>query len=374
MKFESDAAHISTMNEDIFCPPQDQQIAEFCKPCPITTSEKPLDEPPIVNICTACNAAMVVVGQYHVCQYCGQEKIIDQDISETHPLGQPNYSSEYTTLKLSGRGSYVYQRSLIRCCHTHQPSRRANILKDMTKWNNECDKYRLPKNVIQQASEMFSTIRDAGYVYRGGSREGVMGNCIYYACYAAGITKTPAEIAQFTGISEKFISQGSRILHKLHELGVINIPTVINPISDYLDRFMSILMIDIPRYKPFLLEMLETASKNKLHVIYDSKNLTKCAGVLYLLADRIPHMQQRLTKEEIEKCCQTSRTTFVKYTEMMLSYWRLFKAVYKRHRIPMRDAWAGEAHRENIQKCHVKKKKRGVRVLRKKIVGQLISR
>lgn len=359
--------------DDIFGIPQDFQFEPVDKEAAVVASVECI-EPQTNNMCDSCKIPMVTIGTFYVCQYCGQERVITQDIAETHPFGQPNYSSEYTTLKLSGRGSYVYQKSLIRCCQTYQPSRRANILKDMTRWNNECDKYRIPKNVIQQASEMFCTIRDAGYVYRGGSREGVMGNCIYYACYMAGITKTPAEIAQFTGISEKFISQGSRILHKLHELGVIKIPTVINPISDYLDRFMNILMIDIQRYKPFLLDIIDTATKNKLHVIYDSKNLTKCAGVLYLLADRIPHLKQRLTKEEIEKCCQTSRTTFIKYTEMLLNYWPLFKAVYKRHCIPMRNTWASGPHIKNVQMCMGRKKKMGSRVTLKKIIGPIVSR
>lgn len=317
-------------------------------------------------LCETCKVAMQRSDGFALCEKCGLEirALTDADCSLHYC--PPNYSSEYTTLKLSGRGAYTFQRSIMKTCTTHQAPRRTNILRDMNRWNAECDKYHVPKNVIQQASDMFQSIRAAGYVYRGGSREGVMGNCIYYACYMNGITKTPTEIAQFTGIDEKFISQGSRILHRLHEQGVIQIPTVIDPISDYLDRFVD--MLGVPRqYKKFLFEIVEEANVQKLHVIYDSKNLTKCAGALYLLADRVPWLRPRLTKEEIERVCQTSRTTFTKYTDMLVTHWKLFRAIYKRNHIPMRTAWAlNPVHQANAAKIQnnvgrAKNKPRAVR-------------
>lgn len=326
------------------------------------------------NMCPTCRMAMAIVGNFMICGTCGLENKVQSDADCSLHYCPANYSSEYTTLKLSGRGAYAYQRSIMKTCTTHQAPRRTNILRDMNRWNVECDKYHVPKNVIQQASDMYNVIRSAGYVYRGGSREGVMGNCIYYACYMNGITKTPTEIAQFTGIEEKFISQGSRILHKLHELGVIQIPTVIDPISDYLDRFID--MLGVPRqFKAFLLEIIEEANTQRLHVIYDSKNLTKCAGAIYLLADRIQELRARLSKEEIERVCQTSRMTFVKYTDMLLTHWKLFIPIYKRRGIPMRNEWAGTAHRAAIKLVAARPAKPKVARSKKvKIVTQPIER
>jgi hypothetical protein len=266
-------------------------------------------------------------------------------------------------MRIIGNGSYGFNRSLLKSCANYQQFRKLASLKEMNNWNAQSQDIKIPKNVIDEANIMFDTVKKNGNVYRKDVKKGVQTACLYYACYINGISKTPSEMAKFATIQDKFHSSGDRTLRSLHDKGIIQLPDKINPIVDYINRYFAMLNIPI-EYKDFVLEIIEKADKAKLHVLYDSKNNTKCIGAIYILITRIRELRKRLSREEIEKICLISKTTFVKYFTVLSDYYRKFVPIFVKHRIPMPSKWRedideviSECKNPAKKKSNIKKKK-----------------
>lgn len=196
----------------------------------------------------------------------------------------------------------------------------------------------IPADIAREAIEMFEMTRGCGRVFRKEHKWGVIGACIYHICMKRKITKTLNEIAHACEVHEKYISMGDRFLQSLNESGVITLSTKVNPISDYLDRYFAILGIDA-KYKQFLVDLIARVEKKKLHLIYDSKNNTRCIGAVYILVTRIPALRAKISNEMIEKACGISKATFTKMYNMVHIYYRIFKKVFRIHKIPMPSYW-----------------------------------
>jgi len=65
----------------------------------------------------------------------------------------------------------------------------------------------LPDDVIRNAKVMYKKFSEGDVLTRGGNRQGIMANCIYYACKAGGVPRTIDEIANAYEIDRKFISR-----------------------------------------------------------------------------------------------------------------------------------------------------------------------
>lgn len=293
--------------------------------------------------CHLCDCRLFPSRNMLICSGCGVEAVNHANTAEeeysTSAITECNVHSEgFLAFKMTGRGSYGLQRSILKTCASYTKYRKSNTLKDMKNWNVHSKKHHIPKNVIKEANDMFAIIKTHGYVFRKDGKKGVLSACLYYACYNNGISKTPSEIAQFSDIEEKFHSFGDRVLHDLNERGVIEIPTKVAPIRDYVNRYMILLDIDT-KYTPFVLDLIARAEKKQIHILHDSKNCTKCVGAIYMLINRVPELRKRITKEMIEKECGLSKTTFIRYYNMLGDYYKKLKKVFKRHQITMPATW-----------------------------------
>ena len=68
-------------------------------------------------------------------------------------------------------------------------------------------KLQLSDEVIKAAKTMYKKFSEGDVLTRGGNRQGIMANCIYYACKATNNPRTVDEIADAYGIDRKFISR-----------------------------------------------------------------------------------------------------------------------------------------------------------------------
>jgi transcription initiation factor TFIIIB Brf1 subunit/transcription initiation factor TFIIB len=295
------------------------------------------------NICYLCNSELIAARNMMICSGCGVESANHINTPEggysTSALNDCNVHKDgFLAFKVTGRGSYGCQRSMLKTCASYTKYRKNTTLKDMKNWNIHSKKHHIPKNVIKEANDMFATIKEHGYVFRKDGKKGVLSACLYYACYNNGISKTPSEIAQFSDIEEKFHSFGDRMLHDLNERGVIEIPDKIAPITDYVNRYMTLLNIPT-KYTVFVLDLIARAEHKKIHIVHDSKNNTKCVGAIYMLVDRVPDLRKKITKELIESLCCISKTTFIRYYNVLCTYHKKLKKVFRRHGISMKTEW-----------------------------------
>lgn len=290
-----------------------------------------------------CGGRLLLNDDVLLCQKCGVEVeknsiITDDNYSATANTECNVNSNGFMSMKIIGKKSYGLQKSMLKTCADYSQYRKLTTLKEIISWNSNSKKQHIPKNVMIEANNMFAKIKDHKKVYRKDGKKGVIGSCIYYACYNNGISKTPSEIAQFSGIEDKFHSRGDRELRALSEMGIIDLPAKINPINDYIDRYLQILKIDT-KYKSFLTDMIKRANEKKIHILYDSKSNTKACAVIYILVERVASLRAIITDETISSVCNISKTTFIRYYKIICEYYRKFKKVFKRHGIPMPNSW-----------------------------------
>jgi transcription initiation factor TFIIIB Brf1 subunit/transcription initiation factor TFIIB len=245
-----------------------------------------------------------------------------------------------TQMRIIGSGSKSYgQKKALQRTSNYKEYQEDVSRKNLLQINsNSLSKKHLPKVVLEYAKNMFSLVQQHGCVVRMDVKTGVLSGCLYYACYLNNISKTPAEIASMTGVPERFLSMGERILRDLAERGVLDLPERVNPLCDYITRYMEMLGID-KKYLPFVCELIDVAAKNKLHVLSDSRNTTKCIGALYILIERVPELKKTINDERIIKTCVISKTTYMKYANICYKFYKKFVPCFVRHRIPMKNAW-----------------------------------
>ena len=290
------------------------------------------------NICEKCNINCKTLNGIIYCELCGMEDKIESDnITFNSENNHNTNNNSFMTFNFIGKNSYCYQRSFLKTCANYSSFRKNNNRKDMYNYNYKYEGNKLPKNVIKLAIELFSTIKDNKYVYRGNGKKGIIGACIFYACVINKITKTPREIASILGIEERFLSQGDRTIQELNEKGIINIPTILRPLDDYLNQYFALLKIDIV-YKQFIIDIINRIDEKNIHIINDSRTTTKAIGTIYLLVNRVKKYNN-INKELIVKECKISKSTFIRYYNLLMKNYKIIKPIFKRHKIPMPNDW-----------------------------------
>jgi transcription initiation factor TFIIIB Brf1 subunit/transcription initiation factor TFIIB len=309
------------------------------------------------KMCPTCNVLGKIIDGVIRCYMCGLEtELIDDDnkfstsIEKDHNVS----SNSFMYFNVVGKNSYCYQRSLLKTCADYSSFRKNNNRKDMYNYNYQHEGKKIPKNAIKLAIELFSKIKEKKFVYRGNGKKGVLGACLFYACVIHKITKTPREIASVMGIEERFLSHGDRIVRIHNESGIIDIPTILRPLYDYIDQYFPALKIPL-KYRQFVIDIIERAEKKNIHIKHDSRTTTKCIGAIFLLTNRIPSLK-RITKDMIVAECSISKSTFVRYNNLLLSNWVILKCVFTKHGIPQPSSWRLTHKKNTIKKNTIKKK------------------
>jgi transcription initiation factor TFIIIB Brf1 subunit/transcription initiation factor TFIIB len=292
------------------------------------------------NVCPKCNIEGINNGITIVCEECGLE------LSESESHGHYSYTmtqdhntsnNSFMSFNFIGKNSYCYQRSFLKTCANYSSYRKNNNRKDLYNYNYQYEGNKLPKNVIKLAIELFSIIKEHGYVFRGCGKRGVLGSVLYYAANILHVTKTPREIANIMNIEDRFLSHGDRIVQELNELGIINIPNILRPLDDYVNQYFSALQIPI-KYKGFVIDLINRAEDKNIHIRSDSRTTTKAIGAIYLLSCRSRNLKH-ITKEKIVKECMISKSTFVRYSNLLRADYKIIKCVFIKHNIPMENSW-----------------------------------
>lgn len=291
----------------------------------------------------SCGGEFKIKHNTMMCHSCGLEMqhviTSTQEDEMVSSSGDANVNDKgFISMRIVGKGSYKYNRGLLKDCANYSRYCIMLSLKEMNNWNAQSTSVFLPKNVIEFANTMFAAIKKHNFVFRKDVKKGVQAACLYYACHMNHISRTPAEIAKIVGIAEKFLSSGDRYLRDFNERGIINIPMHIDIIDNYIERYFELLKLPNV-YKKFVYDIITQAENDHLHVRFDSKNNTKCIGTIYLLVDRVPFLNATISKERIEKECDISRTTFIKYYNMLCSYYRRFTHIFVKYKIPMKSIW-----------------------------------
>jgi transcription initiation factor TFIIIB Brf1 subunit/transcription initiation factor TFIIB len=340
MNLLQDISNYSSDDDDI------RDVYESCK----NNSDEPIDLEIQMNLgdehvakytlCPKCGTDGVIGdGSVH-CVSCGLENVIIDDNSKFNFNVDKDHNTSnnsFMSFNFIGKNSYCYQRSFLKTCANYSSFRKNNNRKDLYNYNYQYEGKKIPKNAIKLAIELFSKIKEHNYVFRGNGKKKVLGACLFYACVMNNITKTPREISSVMQIEERLLSQGDRIVQELNEKGVITIPTILRPLKDYLDQYFPALMIPC-KYKQFIIDIIDRAEKKNIHIMNDSRTTTKCIGSIFLLINRIKALSH-ITKDMIVIECSISKSTFIRYYNLLLINYKILKPVFKKHKIPMPTTW-----------------------------------
>lgn len=291
--------------------------------------------------CPTCNVPGKIAEAMIICEQCGLEREWNIHYGDVYSQSyEQNYNvSENSFIKFNivGIGAHKYQKAYISTCADYS-TYRANVNKtEIIQRINMYTGILPPSNAINMTIDLFEQIKRNEYVYRGNSRWGVIGACLYYACMDCGVSRTMKDIASIINIEKKALSQGDKILQDLHEAGVINILVDYEPLDDYLNQYLPALGIPV-KYKAFIKHIIDRAEKKHLYIRNESQITSKCVGAIYLLIKRVPEL--RHLQKNIPDCCNNmSKSTYNRQYKLMTDNIYLLKKSFKKFGIPMDKAW-----------------------------------
>lgn len=294
---------------------------------------------------------------FDTCPKCQSEYLENKANPNTFACGLCGFEFQTTTtpaniqpIRFGGNTSKLYRRQVYGFGGqdpNYREYTKTKCVREIISKISRSGKGKISNDVVVTAINLFYEIK-VYQVYRVNCRLGVIGACLYYACIQHGCARTPATICEILGIEEKFLSAGIRELRSFNNRGVINIPTSVDPLENYISRYIKALDID-RRFEAFAFDLIKTAEEHHIHVLHDSRNNTKAVGAIYVIVLRVPRYRH-ITKEMIEKKCGISKTTFVRYTdEVVFAYPKIFRNCFKRHQIPMPNIWrVGKAKAKDL--------------------------
>ena len=290
------------------------------------------------TVCSTCNTPGHISGGVVYCLQCGARRPYMQNVQNYSHLTNYVAGDSHMTFRFLGKHVYRNNRTLMRTCSVYTVYSKAADQRGLIEENFQFEGKKIPRDAICLAVDLFTRVKEAGHVFRGNGKKGIIAACVFYACVIKGITKRPSDIAEIFGVGERFLSQGDRKLQALKEQGVIDIPTFLRPLPDYIKQYFSALHIP-EKYGSFIIDLIDRAEKKHIHIMNESRMTTKCVGAILMLTMRVPKLR-RITKDTIRIECGISKSTFTRYYNLLCQHHRRIRKVFVKHRIPMPDGWA----------------------------------
>lgn len=294
------------------------------------------------NQCPNCGKDTLHVSNYNsVCHSCGFEKPVYSEsgaFNMTTLYEHTGTKKSKVPFKLMGKSAGEYKDIFQTICSgstlsVEEEKKHLIDLNDKFEWGKK-----LSSKTINLAVDMFYKIKQSGYSFRGdNSKMSVIGACLYYACITHHDARSTKAISKFLNVDVKLVSKRQKFLRELHADDVIQIQISFDPMEDYINQYFYVLKI--PKiYEQFVIDLINRAEAKYIHLQCDCKISTKCVGAIYMLTTRIPSLRD-IKKDTISKECHISKSTFVKYYNLLNEHYKRLKNVFKRHHIPMDPSW-----------------------------------
>jgi len=278
------------------------------------------------DICGQCNIRMEMSEEdagFIVCPSCGCMTICDAT------TGAGEQGNAKVRIKTGG-SSRVYNISQV-----NFQSQMAALLAEFTARHRVYTGPAIPTMITALVARDYNELQKltaAGTIsasYRGNIKGQILAIMIYFRCLRNGISRTKKEVKSFMGLEHNSgISQGERIVRKLHANGVIDIVEEETATTIAL-RFLEALGID--GGAEFIAECVETA--DKYFICAACQLASKVDGALWIY---IRFSRLDISDELIESKVTTRKSTFMKFANKILSneYFPLFLPIFEKHGVP----------------------------------------
>tara|TARA_B100001758_G_scaffold247645_1_gene266357 strand:- start:565 stop:1986 length:1422 start_codon:yes stop_codon:yes gene_type:complete len=311
------------------------------------------------NICNNCNNFLDNNINISICNFCGTKYHKENHTNIFNLTNSTDYNTiinSFTTFKVFGPNSYNIQKNLLRVNSNYKKySKNLEYTKLMNLIYYTFDGKTIPKNVLKDSINIYTEIKninilnkkniDKKLVFRGANKKGVLLACVFVACRINKITKTSKYLCKATNTDEKYLSKGKNLIFGLICQKILILPNFNDPIIDYINQYFQILNID-DKYKQFIIDIIYKAKKKKINILIGSRDNTKVIGTIYLLVKRVKNLNH-ITHNIISEDLDISKTTFIKYYNILCNNFKIFKNIFKKHKIPMQNNWSEKWCRDN---------------------------
>ena len=308
-----------------------------CDECDVEMSYSMIDDSPCY-ICDQCGSIQEIIGD--------NSEIKDGGSIHTSCAVINNYNTSSTSsapLRMIGPESRSYQKRLISSTSDYRHTQRKNTLDDMLNAAHKYEGAGIPKHIIDKAADEYNQMQQQ-YIKRGDVRRGIMAWLVYELCIDNGIHRNPKEVAEMFDTSHTELSNGSKIVADARAEGVIGKQRQMsgfNPdkeMNAILNRNFEVFKIpggdngfgDVMtfastdnednqqyanrNYREFATQLIRYTIRRRISS--SSVPKSRCAGVLYILAQKCPELN--LDRELISQNCNISKSTVVRFANPIL--------------------------------------------------------
>ncbi len=191
---------------------------------------------------------------------------------------------------------------------------------------SKCSLYNVSKPIIDNAKNLFNQLskittlskdnKEKGIIIRGLNRKSIIAACVYNGANLQGNPRTPKEIAEIFGITEKQVTKGNRKFRDIMTKEKIVKNLKATQSSEYIDRqeYISLLKLE-----PFQIDIAKKIAKNvkRLDMATDHQPASLAAGSVMLMANIL---NLNLSKKKISETFKISQVTIIKTFRKIYPY------------------------------------------------------
>lgn len=289
--------------------------------------------------CEICNVELepqTIDGNIHyTCLLCG---FIGEDVGESTNEESINFNMP---LKMTGPKSNTYQKRVISSTTDYKNTQRKVTFDEMKKLTVFADKNSVPQHLVDKAAKDYVTLQKY-FIKRGDVRRGIMACLVYEACKNNEIDRTPKEISEMFEITTKELSEGSKLIDKARNNGLLEKGNCYDEKTDKkakIDRYFSILDID-EKYKTFVSTLIDFICQKRKSSIHSGMK-ARCAGAIFILVECL---DLDINRQTIAEKCDISIATFIRFSNIVKSIFneqednlvrKKLSHLFKKHEIPI---------------------------------------
>lgn len=315
-----------------------EDFEQFINSYASAVSEVPWD------MCITCNIKMTPLANNMSCNGCGRyAQVVDHGsgYSTTAAATHTTFANGPASYKIAGDGARPYNLALWSITTNRGPAQTNATMKQLLRYNANSTECKFPIHILHETAELYGKLQAGGMVRRGQGRNGSIAALLSHVSHTHDLTRKPKELAQYFNVPESAVSSADKYIRYMHEHGTIEIPVHYDPTRAYLTQYFDLLTID-EKYSQFAIDIIERTDKTPMCGDNNSRVSTKCAGIVYVL-----QLQLNLPfdKTAIERHCQISISTFMRYYEYLVINRKKIKDIFIAHGIkPLKKAVKRRAH------------------------------
>lgn len=276
-------------------------------------------------MCPMCNLTLIPTnGNFHACPECGFMKEVANNLGYSNIVHYNHNVSSNSTSYLKLENCNKNDMSRFRKLTTINSNIKKKLIENKLENLNIVSNIKFPPDVIKSARDIAHQILSKS-TRRNSPRAGIMAACIKYICMKdeIGISRRDIEYANFTGVPEKHLIEGEKILKE--ELSIDNsmLERDTNQKIAYIERHIENLHLT-NEYNGLILELIQSAESSMRFM--GKKDNTVWAGSICYVYEQLG----KKIKKELGNSTNVTPSTFNTFIKTIDKYKEEYEEVLEK--------------------------------------------